>query len=79
MMCGGWRQHKPERYQLVMFRELVIKDKVVKIDINHVGYWDGELWYAYANHTLNGKWMRTKLGPVNIYGWQDFQKMEPTG
>ena len=22
MMCGGWRQDKPEPYQLVMLREL---------------------------------------------------------
>jgi len=80
-MCGGWRQDKPEPYQLVLIRELVVKDGKTEIDINHVGYWSGGIWCALSNEMIDGTRMPegdwTGLSIVNIYGWQAISKMEP--
>lgn len=80
-MCGGWRQDKPEPYQLVLIRELVVKDGETKIDIRHVGYWAGVCWCALSNEKVDstpmpkGQWIGLSI--VNIYGWQSISKVEP--
>lgn len=79
-MCGGWRQNYPEPYQLVLIRELVIKDGITKIDIKHVGYWAGNVWHALSNEKLDGtpmpKGQWTGLSIVNIYGWKPIGDVE---
>ena len=81
-MCGGWRQDKPRPYELVLLRELVISaEPNGGIDITHVGYWAGGVWYALSTEKLDGtpmpKGQWTGLSIVNIYGWQAISKMEP--
>ena len=80
-MCGGWRQDKPEPYQLVVIRELVVKDGETKLDLRHVGYWGIGSWMVLDNETVDGtrlpKGTFKGMGIVDIYGWRHISKMEP--
>ena len=73
-MCGGWRQDRPEPNQLVAIRELVMTpDPRDKLDMVHVGYWNGTFYCALSNEKANGdkmpkgQWVGVEI--VNIYGW----------
>jgi len=82
MMCGGWRQDKPKPYQLVAIRELVMTaDPRDKTDVVHVGYWSDTCWYALTREKDDGRPLTFPFygqGIVNIYGWQEISKMEPS-
>ena len=77
--CGGWRQNKPEPYQLVLIRELSpLVDRT--IDKVHVGFWSNTDWCI-----LPEKWCNNKKSPkgmfkgfkgisiINIYGWKELK------
>ena len=81
-ICGGWRQDRPEPYQLVMLRELVNGNPGrAGIDLKHVGYWNGMFYCALSKEKSNGdkmpkgQWVGVEI--VNIYGWQNLNEMEP--
>lgn len=52
-----------------------------KLDLVHVGYWNGTFYCALSQIKPNGdvlpkgQWAGTEI--TNIYGWQDIVKMEP--